>query len=328
MSDTEAEATNEETKENKDGDEDAEGLELPTSPTTPRPPTPPMVKPKMDLAKALSIMGFSSSRTLDPSMGHDTKSELANAVARQMVTIDRKKRAGRQLPTHEQKREDVRKVHEAYQFLTKKYQHRMRNHEEDDNACSMSAMIAMMGGEAENAWNFGPSVDEPEPKPELKSNPSVEKRDSLVPKEEEEKEEKEEKPAAPRKVSSDIFRAGSDKKQKKKKKKKKKPTEKSQEEAEGEAGEPTDDVFLEEGGEPPADDEYAALLAEDVEGEEGNRESVASEEIEVGVNLEDMMMDLSWYYKEDESEAGKDADQERLKQELLGSDEDLTRDSF
>ena len=41
-----------------------------------------MVRPKMDFAKALSIMGFSTSRTLDPSGGHDAKVELNAALSR------------------------------------------------------------------------------------------------------------------------------------------------------------------------------------------------------------------------------------------------------
>ena len=43
-----------------------------------------MVKPKMDFAKALSIMGFSTSRTLDPSGGHDARVELNGALSRKV----------------------------------------------------------------------------------------------------------------------------------------------------------------------------------------------------------------------------------------------------
>ena len=52
-----------------------------------------MVKPKMDFAKALSIMGFSTSRTLDPSGGHDAKVELNAALSRKMADIEKRKRA-------------------------------------------------------------------------------------------------------------------------------------------------------------------------------------------------------------------------------------------
>ena len=37
-------------------------------------------------------MGFSTSRTLDPSGGHDTKLELSMALSRKMVDIERMKR--------------------------------------------------------------------------------------------------------------------------------------------------------------------------------------------------------------------------------------------
>jgi len=37
-------------------------------------------------------MGFSTSRTLDPSGGHDTKLELSMALSRKMCDIERKKR--------------------------------------------------------------------------------------------------------------------------------------------------------------------------------------------------------------------------------------------
>ena len=43
-------------------------------------------------ARPLSTMGFSTSRTLDPSGGHDTKLELSMALSRKMCDIERKKR--------------------------------------------------------------------------------------------------------------------------------------------------------------------------------------------------------------------------------------------
>ena len=45
-----------------------------------------------------------------------------------------------------QQREDVRRVHEAYQFLSKKYIARRKGKDEDADAASMAAMNAMMGG--------------------------------------------------------------------------------------------------------------------------------------------------------------------------------------
>ena len=69
------------------GQPKAKGAEVPTAGRRK------MVKPKMDFAKALSIMGFSTSRTLDPSGGHDAKVELNAALSRKMADIEKRKRA-------------------------------------------------------------------------------------------------------------------------------------------------------------------------------------------------------------------------------------------
>ena len=58
-----------------------------------------------------------------------------------------------------QQREDVRRVHEAYQFLSKKYIARRKKKDEDEDAASMAAMNAMMG--AGGGWgNFNINGDE------------------------------------------------------------------------------------------------------------------------------------------------------------------------
>ena len=63
---------------------------------------------------------------------------------------------GRGPPDETQQREDVRRVHEAYQFLSKKYLARKKKKEEDADDASMAAMNAMMGG----GWgNFGIDKD-------------------------------------------------------------------------------------------------------------------------------------------------------------------------
>lgn len=48
-------------------------------------------KPKMDLPKALSLMGFSNPTVLDVRAGRDIKEELNKALTRQMDIIDRKR---------------------------------------------------------------------------------------------------------------------------------------------------------------------------------------------------------------------------------------------
>ena len=63
---------------------------------------------------------------------------------------------GRAPPDEAQHREDTRRVHEAYQFLSKKYLARKKKKEEDADDASMAAMNAMMGG----GWgNFGMDND-------------------------------------------------------------------------------------------------------------------------------------------------------------------------
>jgi hypothetical protein len=83
-----------------------------------------MVKPKMDFAKALSIMGFSTSRTLDPSGGHDARVELNAALSKKMLDIEKRKRAANkkeQTKIEDKLRDEIRTLHEAYQFLCRKY---------------------------------------------------------------------------------------------------------------------------------------------------------------------------------------------------------------
>ena len=55
-----------------------------------------MIKPKMDHAKALSMLGFTTSRALDPSSGQDAKGELNAALSRRMAELEKKKRLAKQ----------------------------------------------------------------------------------------------------------------------------------------------------------------------------------------------------------------------------------------
>ena len=109
-----------------------------------------MVKPKMDFAKALSIMGFSTSRTLDPSGGHDAKVELNAALSRKMADIEKRKRAAtkkEQTKVEDKLRDEIRTLHEAYQFLSKKYirlQEIKRNMEEEDEEAEQRYEITVL----------------------------------------------------------------------------------------------------------------------------------------------------------------------------------------
>ena len=94
-----------------------------------------LIRPKMDVSKALSIMGFTSARSLDQSGGNDALGELNSALSKRMEHYEKKKRIaiekGKQLPDTQKNpaadkvRDDLRTLHEAYQFLSKKYLNHM-----------------------------------------------------------------------------------------------------------------------------------------------------------------------------------------------------------
>ena len=93
------------------------------------------IKPKMDLAKALSMMGFGTSRTMDASGSHNARGELNAALTRKMGEFEQKRRkllekdgknakyvmATTRNQTADKLRDDIRTLHEAYQFLARKY---------------------------------------------------------------------------------------------------------------------------------------------------------------------------------------------------------------
>ena len=90
-----------------------------------------MVKPKMDLAKALATMGFGTARIVDAHGERDAQDELNDALTRLMEAHEKKKKKiletekieVRMRQMSDKLRDEVRTVHEAYQFLAKKYKH-------------------------------------------------------------------------------------------------------------------------------------------------------------------------------------------------------------
>ena len=70
------------------------------------------------------MLGFTTSRTLDPSSGQDARGELNAALSRRMAELEKKKRLANQkekFQVCDKLRDDVRTLHEAYQFLSRKY---------------------------------------------------------------------------------------------------------------------------------------------------------------------------------------------------------------
>ena len=99
-----------------------------------------MIRPKMDAAKALSIMGFTSARALDQSGGNDAIVELNVALSKRMELFERKKRMAIEKgklqkpevqvnPLADKARDELRTLHEAYQFLSKKYIKKIKQHQ-------------------------------------------------------------------------------------------------------------------------------------------------------------------------------------------------------
>ena len=67
------------------------------------------------------MMGFTTSRTLDPS-SDQARGELNSALSRRMAELEKKKRMASQkemLKVCDKLRDDVRTLHEAYQFLSR-----------------------------------------------------------------------------------------------------------------------------------------------------------------------------------------------------------------
>ena len=109
---------------------------------------------KMDLPKALSAMGFSNTRMLSQAEGHDPRVELANALHRRMLEIEEKKRrvaekskgmSQKYIEEQEEKcRDETRRVHEAYQYLSKKYLQKIKKDSDEAEDTGISAMAAAM----------------------------------------------------------------------------------------------------------------------------------------------------------------------------------------
>ena len=83
----------------------------------------------MDLGKALATMGFGTARLDDVHGKRDAQDELNTSLTRLMETHEKKKKKLLETEKIEQRRsqmadklrDEVRTVHEAYQFLMKKY---------------------------------------------------------------------------------------------------------------------------------------------------------------------------------------------------------------
>ena len=89
-----------------------------------------MVKSKMDLGKALATMGLGTARLDDAHGKRDAQVDLNESLTRLMEAHEKKKKKVLETEKIEQRRSqmadklrnEVRTIHEAYQFLSRKYQ--------------------------------------------------------------------------------------------------------------------------------------------------------------------------------------------------------------
>ena len=125
-----------------------------------------VIKPKMDLSKALAIMGFQSSRVLDSYAGHDPRAELSGALCKRMAELDARKngqpepadpRRARRRPQPgfasqkaggggdgKKHGDEVRMLHEAYQFLSRRYLVASKGEEDEEaGSAGISPLAAM-----------------------------------------------------------------------------------------------------------------------------------------------------------------------------------------
>lgn len=122
-----------------------------------------MVKPKMDLAKALATMGFGTARIVDAHGERDAQDELNDALTRLMEAHEKKKKKMMDTEKIEERRkqqadklrDEVRTVHEAYQFLAKKYKYDKQRLKEKQDLQGVAEGLKVIEDEEEKAEGFG-----------------------------------------------------------------------------------------------------------------------------------------------------------------------------
>ena len=122
-----------------------------------------MVKPKMDLAKALATMGFGTARIVDAHGERDAQDELNDALTRLMEAHEKKKKKiletekieERKRQMSDKLRDEVRTVHEAYQFLAKKYKYDKQRLKEKQLLQAQEETLKVIEDEEEKDNGFG-----------------------------------------------------------------------------------------------------------------------------------------------------------------------------
>jgi hypothetical protein len=122
-----------------------------------------MVKPKMDLAKALATMGFGTARIVDAHGERDAQDELNDALTRLMEIHEKKKKKMNDTEKIEERRkqqsdklrDEVRTVHEAYQFLAKKYKFDKQRLKEKQDLQGAADTVKVIEADEEKDEVFG-----------------------------------------------------------------------------------------------------------------------------------------------------------------------------
>ena len=117
----------------------------------------------MDLAKALATMGFGTARIVDAHGERDAQDELNDALTRLMEAHEKKKKKMMETEKIEERRkqqadklrDEVRTVHEAYQFLAKKYKYDKQRLKEKQDLQSAVENIKVIEDDEEKNQVFG-----------------------------------------------------------------------------------------------------------------------------------------------------------------------------
>ena len=124
-----------------------------------------MIKPKMDMSKALCMMGFTSAQSLNKCNGNDVLIALNSALTQRMELLEKKKRIAIEKkkkkskkdktpnPELDKVREEFITLHEAYQFLSRKYKSHLEKRE---------AEASSNNSDADNHNNNSEEVEEAE----------------------------------------------------------------------------------------------------------------------------------------------------------------------
>ena len=108
-------------------------------------------------------MGFNTARTLDPTGGQEAIEELNAALNRKMEDVEKRKRAAskkEQAAIEDKLRDEVRTLHEAYQFLSRKIETSRLEYEANSQRLRKSLRISEPDEEDEEEEEYEEEEEE------------------------------------------------------------------------------------------------------------------------------------------------------------------------